>query len=204
MLSPSMVQWWFEPWSYAPGAATVCGLASDRFGLRDGYRFWCGSNAVEERIPERFDPAWSVAACTGEAELADTARLFGGLSAARDQDLRLLGKLAPADRKWCLGIAATQPLRSSREVRYAPDDGLDVRGLIELARRLESGFPGMWSRLRLLLPAQQAARVAVLLPAALAGKDDLEPAPARAQRCWQMCRNRAHAAATPEQMRRSA
>lgn len=203
MLSSSMVEWWFEPWVYAPNTAAVFGFESDRFGLRDGYRFWCGSNAVVERIPERFDPAWSVAACSTLAELAGAARLFGGLIAAREQDLRLLRLLSQADRKWCLGIAATQPLRASREVQYAPDDDVQVRGLVELARRLEKGFPGMWSRLRLLLPAEQAARVDVLLPAALAGKDDLEPAAARAQRCWQMCLNRVHAA-MPERMMRSA
>ncbi len=194
MLPSPLFDWWFEPWAYASNAVRDTGPKQDRVRLRDGYRLWCKKNAVMDRIPEKFDPAWSVAASTNGAELIAAARMFGGLIAVREQDSKALGALSPADRKWCLGIAATQPLRACRNLQYAADETMEARGLVELARRLEQGFPGMWSRLRLMLPPTLSSRIGELLQAALSSDEGAETSAIRAQRCWHLCRERSRAA----------
>lgn len=194
MLPQFLFEWWFEPWAYALNAEPHIKPSPGRLAQRDGYRSWCRRHAVPERIPDEFDAAWSVAASTSGAELIFAARMFGGLVAAREQDLKVLNALSPADRKWCLGIAATQPLRACRSLHYAPDEPVETRGLVELARRLEQGFPGMWSRLKLMLPPALSDRTGELLQAALSSGDGVETSAARAQRCWRLCRDRSRMA----------
>lgn len=191
MLSDTFIDWWFAPWSYAASAPARLQPAVDLLAQRDQYGFWCAEAGVRADFPTDFDPGWQVAAVRAGTELRKAAELFGGLIAARGQDQPVLGSLPIPDRKWCLSIAITQPLKGCREVQFLPTDPAEVRGLTELARRLEHGFPGIWTRLRLLLPEQLANRVDTLLPAALAEWSPAAGPEARAQRCWQMCRVRA-------------
>jgi hypothetical protein len=188
MLPHFFFEWWFAPWDYAGDAPGRLPLPADRLAQRDGYRLWCEQARVPADLPAEFDPAWQVAATGDGNELIATARLFAGLLAAREHDQQALGALAFADRKWCISIAATQPLRSAGELPYAAEDGIELRGLVELARRLEQGFPGMWPRLRLMLPPAPASRTEALLEAVLPAP---ETSAVRAQRCWTLCRNRA-------------
>jgi hypothetical protein len=194
MLPQPFFNWWFAPWTYASNVRVRLPFASDWLGQRDGYRMWCEQTKVAADLPERFDPAWHVAMADGGAELIAIARLFAGLIAAREHNQAVLGQLAFADRKWCVSIAATQPLRGCRELPYGPEDAIEVRGLLELARRLEPAFPGLWSRLRLMLPAAICDRVEELLEPALAA-ENAEVSAVRAQRCWTLCRGRLATAA---------
>ncbi|MBC7501476.1 MAG: hypothetical protein H7315_13400 [Herminiimonas sp.] len=193
MLPSSLFDWWFAPWTYAVDPILRLPLAQDRLGQRDGYRVWCDQAQVAQDFPAQFHVAWHVAAISDSAELVATARLFGGLFAARQHDQALLGLLTIEDRKWCLAIAATQPLQHCTRARYAADDGIDVLGLVELARWLDSGFPGLWSRLRLLLSSTTSLQVDRRLREA--DKPAIEPNSAllRAQRCWRLCRSRVEA-----------
>ena len=182
MLSDAFLEWWFAPPGMPPGA--------DPLARRDRYPWWCAEAGVRPELPPAFDPDWQVAAVDAGAELRQAAALFGGIVAARAQDHVQLARLALAERRWCMSIAMTQPLKDCFGLRFAPDDPAELRGLAELARRLEHGFPGLWTRWRLLLPAPLAGRVDGLLQGAAApaaGSD------ARVQRCWQMCRARAAA-----------
>lgn len=187
MLSDTFIDWWFAPWSYAVNIPARVQPAADLLARRDQYGFWCAEAGVQAAFPSNFDPGWQVAAVRAGADLRKAAELFGGLIAARTQDQSVLGRLPISERRWCMSIAGTQPLKGCTEVRFHPTDPLEVRGLTELASCLEHGFPGIWTRLRLLLPEQLATRVETLLPT------EREPAgsAARAQRCWQMCHARA-------------
>lgn len=191
MLPQSFFDWWFAPWAYAVEIRGRLPLETDHLGRRDGYRLWCREAQVVADLPQCFDPGWHVAASTGGDELLASARLFGGLIAAREHNGPVLAELAFDDRKWCASIAATQPLRGCAEAGIAPTDTIVVRGLLELALRLEHGFSGMWARLRLGLPVEIAERVDALLRTVHV--DDLAPdgTALRAQRCWTLCRRRA-------------
>lgn len=191
MLPNTFIDWWFAPWHYATHTPARLSPAADLLAQRDQYGFWCAETGVRADFPGDFDPGWQVAAATSGPELCKTAELFGALIAARGQDQSVLGRLPISDRRWCMSIAITQPLKGCREVQFHPTDPVEVRGLTELARRLEHGFPGIWTRLRLLLPEPLANRVDTLLPAALAEWDPAGGPEVRAQRCWQMCRTRA-------------
>lgn len=190
MLPSSLFDWWFAPWSYAADADLRLPLALDRFAQRDGYRVWCSQADISPDFPSHFHAAWSIAVTSSGAELLATARLFAGLMAAREHDQATLAELSFDDRKWCLSVAATQPLSRCRQVRYGNDEPIEMRGMVELARRLESGFPGLWPRLRLMLPAPIAAKVTALVAEAAVVPVDPDAALMRAQRCWRLCRTR--------------
>lgn len=190
MLPSSLFDWWFAPWLYALDADLRLPLTQDRLAQRDGYRLWCAKAHIESDFPVHFHGAWSIAITSNVVELMATARLFSGLMAAREHDQLLLGSLSLDDRKWCLSVAATQPLSHCPHVAYGLDDGIEVRGLVELARRLESGFPGLWSRLQLMLSRDLAARVASQLEHAVLISVEPDAALLRAQRCWRLCRAR--------------
>lgn len=192
MLPHAFVDWWFAPWAYAHRAHAQLPLAADRLGQRDGYRLWCDRTGIAADLPGNFDPAWSDAVCTDGPQLMATARLFAGLMAAREHEQAVLDALPFAERKWCISIAATQPLLRCRQARYGTAESIEVRGLVELARRLKNGFPGLWPRLRLMLPSGEAEQVDRLLDTAVATTSDTSAV--RAQRCWRLCRNYA---ATP-------
>ncbi len=197
MLPDAFIDWWFTPWSYATSIPAHLPPAADLLARRDQYGLWCAEAGVRTDFPVDFDPGWQVAAVRAGPELRKAAELFGGLIAARAQDQSVLGRLLIADRRWCMSIAITQPLKACREVPFQPADPVEVRGLTELARRLEHGFPGIWPRLRLLLPEPQAHRVDTLLPAALAETEPAAGSAVRAQRCWHMCRVRAAGLTAP-------
>jgi hypothetical protein len=199
MLPHSFFDWWFAPWTYATQLPSLTLPAVDQFGQRDGYRLWCAHAGIGPDLPDRFDPAWSVAAADGETGLTAAARLFAGLIAARQHDQAVLDTLSPGDRKWCISIAATQPLLGWPHVRYGADDTTEMRGLVELACWLERDFPGMWPRLRLLLPAVVADQVGVLLRCPPGTGDKPNPSSLRAQRCWRLCSDRiVNVSAQPE------
>lgn len=191
MLPQEFFDWWFEPWTYAADAACLHPAGTGRVGQRDGYRLWCEQAGVAAELPQHFDTEWYVAAATDGAQLIATARLFGGLFAARRHDQALLNELAFDERKWCVSIAATQPLSAAEGLPAARGVGIDAYGLMELVRRLESGFPGMWSRLRLLLPQELAGKTEELLAAIAGSEQKREASAARAQRCWALCETRA-------------
>src|SRR3990167_9934149 len=114
MLPHAFVDWWFAPWSYAHAGAAHLPLAADHAGRRDGYRLWCEQAGIAADIPGNFDPAWSDAVCRDGTQLIAGARLFAGLIAAREHEQRLLDALAFSERKWCVSVAATQPLQRCR------------------------------------------------------------------------------------------
>lgn len=193
MLPSSLFDWWFAPWSYAVNPNLHLPLASDRFAQRDGYRLWCAKAQVDPDFPTKFHAAWHIAVTSDTAYLCATARLFGGLIAAREHDQLRLGMLSTMDRKWCLGIAATQPLQRCQKVQYEDNDSIEVCGLGEIAHRLQAGFPGMWSRLRLLLMPEHVIRVDAFLTQALDAPVESDAAHLRAQRCWRICRDKVDA-----------
>jgi hypothetical protein len=191
MLPDAFLDWWFAPWTYAGAAATSLRPAGSALGRRDAYRWWCAASGVAPALPTDFDAGWQIAAVQDGRLLATTAKLFGGLLAARRQEREALAQLALDDRKWCMSVASLQPLAEYAQLDYAPDDTLEVRGLTELSCRLEHAFPGMWSRLRLLLPPDTRDRLQALLEQEAQADEPYEAAPQRALRCWQMCSRRA-------------
>jgi hypothetical protein len=194
MLPHFFFDWWFAPWGYAVNAPGHLPLAADLLGQRDGYRLWCEQARVTADLPETFDAGWQVVLGANDSELIATARLFAGLLAAREHNQSALAELPFADRKWCVSVAATQPLRSCEDVAYAAGDSIEVRGMFELARRLEHGFSGLWSRLRLILSPALAARVDSLLLDAAPAAESAGTSSTRAQRCWTLCRARVSSA----------
>ncbi|MEN3296026.1 MAG: hypothetical protein V7642_5279 [Burkholderiales bacterium] len=191
MLPDSFLDWWFSPWTYSSTAGTSLPMASDLLGQRDGYRLWCAGVGVTFALPARFDPAWQIAAITDREALLTTARLFGGLIAARRQDNNVLGQLGIADRKWCMGVALVQPLGEYASMLVSSHDTVEILGLTGLACRLEQSFPGMWPRLRLLLSLEQGHRVNTLLEMAPDRGTIGETSAQRSLRCWRLCRRRA-------------
>jgi hypothetical protein len=191
MLPDAFIDWWFTPWRYATGIPARVDAPLDLLAQRDQYGWWCAEAGVRADIPDEFDPAWQVAAAWSGPALRKGAELFAGLIAARVHDQAVLDRLDIADRRWCMSIAITQPLKPGCEVTVHPTDPVEVRGLVDLAGRLESGFPGVWTRLRLLLPEPLTHRVETLLASTPAAANPSAGATARAQRCWHMCHVRA-------------
>ncbi|HYD61646.1 MAG TPA: hypothetical protein VEC35_14870 [Noviherbaspirillum sp.] len=189
MLTDAFLDWWFAPWAYAarPSASLS---APDCLGQRDAYRLWCEEARLRPDLPERCDPAWSFAALYDGRVLLSTARLFAGLMAARRHDRTGLDALTIDDRKWCASISATQPLQSFHTMRVASPQQVEIWGLVELAVRLEHGFPGMWSRLRLLLPSDMSRDVDGLLRSGTGAGAHVSTPDRRAQRCWRLCLER--------------
>lgn len=187
--SEMFVDWWFAPWRYArkDDRPALHDCVNSLLGRRDAYRHWCALTSVTPHMPSCPDWQWQAAASSDTDELLQAAELFGGLLAARRQRHDELAQLAPPQRRWCLSVASTQPLRDWAgdlpEGAHSPRE----RGLLELALRLERGFPGMWSRLRLLLPAHQAEALAPLLGGAGASVCSSQPLRERDRRCWLMC-----------------
>lgn len=195
MLSQQALDWWFSPWTYAAGGAGFLPLAAEGLGQRDGYRLWCGKANVAAELPSACDPGWEAAFITSGDELMATARLFRGLMLAREQNLDKLAGLPIADRKWCCSIASTQPLRPVRHDGAGRPESIDVEGLVDIAVRLEHGFPGAWPRLRLTLPETVASGVDALMPHVHEDRAALDTSTVRAQRCWRLCRARVSAGA---------
>jgi hypothetical protein len=191
MLPQEFFDWWFEPWAYAADAACLHPVGTGRVGQRDGYRLWCDQADVAAELPPHFDTEWHVVAAIDGAQLIATARLFGGLFAARRHDQALLNELAFDERKWCVSIAATQPLSAVEGLPNVRGVGIAAYGLVELVRRLEFGFPGMWSRLRLLLPQDLVGKTEELLGVITRIEQKREASATRAQRCWALCETRA-------------
>jgi hypothetical protein len=189
MLTDTFFDWWFAPWAYA--AHPLSSLpATDCLGQRDAYRLWCEEARLRPDLPERCDPAWSIAALHDAGVLLSAARLFAGLVAARQYDRTVLDALKLDERKWCASISAIQPLQSFHDMRVASSRKIETRGLVELAARLERGFPGMWPRLRLLLAADMAGEVDGLLRSTIGAGDHGSASDRRAQRCWRLCLER--------------
>jgi hypothetical protein len=189
MLSAAFLDWWFAPWNYASSAHAS--HDADLAGRRDAYRLWCASAGVRPALPAAFEAEWQTAALEDGSVLASTAALFGGLLAVRRQQPAALAQLVVADRKWCMSIASVQPLTEYGAEPYASDEALEVRGLTELSCRLEHAFPGMWSRLRLLLPRELEGQVAVLQEQRSNAYGAPETASQRVLRCWRLCQRRA-------------
>lgn len=190
MLSDTFLDWWFAPWTYATDRSGGVPAAADQLGQRDGYRLWCESAGIASAFPARFDPEWQIVV-SGSGELIAAARLFAGLFAARLHNQAALSGLPFEDRKWCMSVATTQPLVPRYCKEFGTADGLEVRGLVELAHRLELEFSGLWPRLRLVLPVQLAARVDVLLQEVQPAKEERFNSSVRVRRCWMLCSKRA-------------
>ena len=190
MFPESFLDWWFVPWRYAVSASGPLQQTSDELALRDDYKQWCRRNDVAIELPAEMDQAWDVARTEDGGELVYAARLFGGLFAARKNMQKMLMPLSFADKKWCMSVAALQPIGWRHEVEPSGVENLELHGLRELAARLEQGFPGMWSRLRLLLPDTLRGQIIVSGAGSLGSGNPAENT-ARIQRCWRMCRNRA-------------
>lgn len=173
--SPAFIDWWFAPWrNGGPPLPDACrgGLAR-----RDAYRDWCARAGVTAPLPAQADWRWQAAAEVDGAILPRAAELFGGLLAARRQRLQELAQLEPARRRWCLAVALTQPLV---DWGAAPPGAPSPyrNGLRECALRLDSGLPGLWSRLALLLPCAERPQLTPATPGVLRERD---------LRCWLMC-----------------
>lgn len=183
MLPDPFIDWWFAPWELDATSA----LRSDRLAQRDAYGLWCAQHTLDACLPPQFDVGWAGAACSDADELRATARLFAGLMAARAHDQVLLASLSLPERKWCVSVAATQPLQFAVRPAFSSGHTLELLGLSELAWRLQQGFPGLWPRLRLLLEPAMATQLDSMLTDAdnVANVSTL-----RAQRCWQVCRQR--------------
>lgn len=193
MLSQQALDWWFSPWAYALNSAGLMPYATDPLGQRDGYRLWCEKAGVAADLPLAINPRWEVAFTNSGEELMATARLFRGLVLAREHDHEKLAAMPFNDRKWCTSVASTQPLRPSWENGTGPQEPIEIEGLLDMALRLQHGFPGAWSRLRLALPADVCKTVESLMQQVRADQASIDASATRAQRCWHMCRGRAEA-----------
>src|SRR5450830_1205496 len=192
-LAPTFLDWWFAPWNYLDGHALA--LADGMLAQRDGYRSWCARAGLAAEFPSRFDAAWHIAALQRSQELRRCAALFGGLFAARTHSQASLAQLPREQQRWCMSVAMAQPLASAGVV-LGPDAGAEEQGLAELALRLERRFPGMWSRLALLLPTHLALALGQSVRQVLAaGAVESDAANLRAQRCWKICLERVRAGA---------
>lgn len=193
MLSQQAIDWWFSPWSYALNAAGLLPHTTDTLGQRDGYRMWCDNAGVAADLPRAGDPRWEAAFTTSGEELIYTARLFRGLMLAREHNYEKLAALSFSDRKWCCSLASTQPLRSAWQDGIDSQESIDTEGLLDIALRLQHGFPGSWSRLRLTLSPDIAETVEALMQDIHEDGASLDASIVRAQRCWRICRARAMA-----------
>ena len=189
MLSETFVDWWFSPWSI--GSGTPSDTADDElFARRDGYRTWCASACIPGDLPHHFDPAWSGVATLDGSTLQDAASLFMGLMCARQSDQEALRALPLKDQKWCRAIAATQPLHAYVVAHPESTDTLAICGMAEIAIRLDQGFPGLWPRLQLHLPAHHQASVRLRAQNNWATPEDILRSATRSQRCWRLCQQR--------------
>ncbi|TQK12969.1 hypothetical protein FB599_0376 [Herbaspirillum sp. SJZ130] len=179
--SADFLDWWFAPWSYARRhAAPPC---AGTLGARDAYRDWCRQAAVDPVLPVAGDLRWQMTVRDGD-EFGRAAELFGGLFAARARNHDELAALSPARRRWCLSVALTQPLLAwTGELPQALATAR-ARGLLEAAMRLEHALPGMWSRLRLLLPDDEAGQLGRRLAL---GTPESARLRERERNCWQLC-----------------
>lgn len=198
----SFLDWWFAPWRYAhrPQPPLCQGLLAQR----DAYRDWCRVAGVAADLPASGDLRWQMTIRDRE-EFNHAVTLYGGLFAARQRDQAELACLTLPQRRWCLSVALTQPLQPwsgplPEELRAI---GVRARGMAELALRLERAFPGLWSRLRLLLPEHEAHQMAQVLTPALsasASASALSSLPRERERnCWQLCLAQARAGASSTQ-----
>lgn len=196
MLSDDFIDWWFAPWRYAI-APLPAAMNEDVISQRDGYRNWCAEAAIASELPQQFDPQWSSAAVSNAGLLAQAARLFMGLIAARQPltaQQETLNVLPFDDRKWCLSLAATQLLPAYAVDHPDDDEDCAIRGMTELAIRLNAGFPGIWSRLQMTLQEADRAAVQLRLQNNWADHAVITRSATRSQRCWRLCLQRCSAA----------
>jgi hypothetical protein len=180
-LSDVFLDWWFAPWALG-GETPAFAHGAGSLARRHGYRLWCQDAGIPADLPPTFDCGWQVAAQTDAQLLRRAASLYAAMLAVRLSRQAALVALPPAERRWCMGIAATQPLQALTAPR--PATPLDAWGLAELAAALDEGFAGIWPRLRIVLAA---------------GDPDLDrtghlcapAATARRLRCWRLCLDRA-------------
>jgi len=179
--SAEFLDWWFAPWSYAPRHDTP--HCTGALGQRDAYHDWCQRAQVNPALPASGDLGWQMTLRDAD-QFSCAAELFGGLFAARARNHDELAALSPARRRWCLSVALTQPLLAwSGELPRAMATPR-TRGLLELALRLEQAWPGMWSRLRLLLPPDEAGQLGQRLGLGAPASARLRE---RERNCWQLC-----------------
>ncbi|KQZ44735.1 hypothetical protein [Duganella sp. Root1480D1] len=179
MAQGEFLDWWFNPSMRSENASPL--------SRRLAYRLWCAEQGVRPDFPRAFDSGWQqFAGCDAQA-LLPAARLYGALLAVREGRHGALASLPSGERRWSLATAAIQPL-----VRLCrPSGDLQCDGLRELACAMEAGFPGMWDRLRLVLPGESAADAgAVLTGFMLRGLVNGAASGAAARRrlrCWGLC-----------------
>ncbi|WEF32238.1 hypothetical protein [Pseudoduganella chitinolytica] len=176
-LTEDFLDWWFAPWQLGGTVAPLAQTASP-LARRHGYRAWCDMAGVPADLPPAWDGGWQAAAVSDAALLRRAARLYAALLAARMARPALLATLPLAERRWCMGIATTQPLQALT----APAPSLEAWGLAELAGALQAHFAGLWPRLRLVLGAQAGDEPCTETSSAAA---------ARRLRCWRLCLERA-------------
>ncbi|KQV58048.1 hypothetical protein ASD07_26780 [Duganella sp. Root336D2] len=173
------LDWWFDPSMRAGAAAPL--------SRRLGYRLWCGDHGVRPDFPRAFDSGWQQFAGCEAAVLLHAARLYGALLAVREGRHGALAELHSGERRWSLATAAIQPLARLCQ----PGGDLQCDGLREFACAMEAGFPGMWDRLRLSLPAEPAADAGAALTAfvlrGMAAGAASGAAARRRLRCWCLC-----------------
>jgi hypothetical protein len=193
MLSPSFLDWWFSPWKYASSALEIFPFATDELSKRDAYRLWCCNADVQPALPEKFNAGWCFAESLSTESLMGSAWIFSGLMAARNKDFVKLAHVDVETRKWCLSIASTQPskswpqlINSNYEKRF-----FSLPALFELRIHLDEHFPGLWSRIRLLLPAKYLTLLENF-EHDIAKSESTMFSNVRAQRCWQMSLKRYH------------
>lgn len=186
-MSPEFLQWWFSPWANVADSRTNIGVEDDELARRDAYPHWCAQAGVSADFPESCDWRWAEVVTDDVKGLASTARLFMGIIAAGERDQSLLSELPAADRKWCVRVAATQPLSAACKTAYVQTDRMTTRGFVELAARLESDFPGLWSRLSLMIPIPVSTCISELLETGVLTSNFSNSAIVRAQRCWRLC-----------------
>ncbi|WP_156226325.1 hypothetical protein [Herbaspirillum chlorophenolicum] len=192
-LSDDFLDWWFAPWTYgelAAGSGVIGQVAASTLGRRDSYRHWCEQHAVAAVLPASADLRWQGAALRDAQQFALAATLYGGLFAARARRTEELAGLTAPHRRWCLSVALTQPLAGWTSELPGPLANARTRGVLELALRLEQAFPGMWSRLRLLLAPADDVQMAPQLRQPLPETVRLRE---RERTCWQLCVARAAA-----------
>lgn len=192
-LDEKFLSWWYAPWkNCARPSSWSAGLGE--FALRDDYRHWCKQAGVIPTIPARFDEGWCELAALPTPVLITTARLYAGVVLHDQQGHAALHQLTLEQKRWCFGLGSTQPVRLLNHKSMAT---LEEIGFHEIANWLDHGFPGMWSHLRLSLPAMF---------------DDLQPCQAdvinmqflslrsaRARRCVLLCSQRALTVETKKQ-----
>jgi len=180
-LSDGFLDWWFAP-SPPGGVPPAFAQGAGPLARRHGYRLWCEAAGIPADLPPAFDSGWQVAAQTDAALVRRAASLYAAMLAVRTGRQAQLTALPPGERRWCMGIAATQPLQPLTTADAATP--LETWGLAELAAALDAGFAGVWPRLRIVLQMADpdiARNTAIATPAAAT----------RRLRCWGLCLERA-------------